>query len=928
MPSERALLIKQRQQEALQRQKQEIAERDAIRKEKALGITSHSAQHNDNTPQTLHDLFNSRYKPTPNQAPPINNNPENARLRAYEQKRARFLAKKYAEMQQSQPQSTQPPYNFPIQQSQPIPHPTFNTQHEPSYNHNQQIEHTQRNQPTQHSSHNIQQPTYNTAPQAPVTYPPMQQFQNVPQTHNLQNIYENPSPKYISSEKCKSNVNDKYDNEHELRKQKRAEQEQYRQQLIEQMRQNDNKNKHVNKNERNEYFASMSPNEFHENEKELKRAKQEQYRQELLQQMRENENKNKSINKISEPKCNMYDNEYELRKQKKAKQEQYKRELLEQMRQHENKYQSINKTNTEYSEYFGSLSPNELGKNDKEIKRAKQEKYRQELLQQMREQQMKNNKSVNTHRRNNNTSQYKLFNDEKKQMEYIDENKKYNYAKQLEEQVKLKELEKMAEKEKKLLEDRKMLMGGGFLDGFGNNKMKIRETYSPQMHSNIYNSKTPQKYLIESRHDSNLTGLAIGYDNIDKKKEILDKKALYKMELDRQCKELQEKKRRDKLQAEQEAVQLEEKIKKDRQQILKDKYREDLQQQMKDLNERRTKQKVFEDKQDMKLELKIERDRKELRNQLVDNIQNSGIFGKDADIEKLQKAKKQELYQQELKQQAIEAKRKKMEKEREEKEKERQLELKIQKELDELQEKYQREKEMEANMSNLSNIGSVVKIPNVKRSNVNNTFKNMNTSTHMANVSHEIIPKSSNIGVFKNMNMSNASFMNNNIQEQPLSARNPIIEHNSYDKINNKRPSTSKKMYQELLNLKKDLLENQKMIREELQIHKQQIHQQIATVSNQTDNDKLEQTKSKTFKNEMSKISNEIENLKNVLLKQQNKSNPKRKKTPIIKIMENNKKVSEFRIIDDEISLKNIIDKSSKFIPCSVPQTPIRPDTN
>ena len=89
MSSERALLIKQRQQEALRRQKEEIAERDAIRKQKELGITASSQPSmNNQTPQTVHDLFNSRFKPTTESQMHSYNNHDNnsgadARLKAY-----------------------------------------------------------------------------------------------------------------------------------------------------------------------------------------------------------------------------------------------------------------------------------------------------------------------------------------------------------------------------------------------------------------------------------------------------------------------------------------------------------------------------------------------------------------------------------------------------------------------------------------------------------------------------------------------------------------------------------------------------------------------------------------------------------------------------------------------------------------------------
>merc|ERR1712007_24859 len=98
--------------------------------------------------------------------------------------------------------------------------------------------------------------------------------------------------------------------------------------------------------------------------------------------------------------------------------------------------------------------------------------------------------------------------------------------------------------------------------------------------------------------------------------------------------------------------------------------------------------------------------------------------------------------------------------------------------------------------------------------------------------------------------------MNKPAQTKPLSARNSL-----------QRPpsASSSKLFQELLNLKQDLLQNQQMIRQELQIHKEQINEQIAAKSEN-------ETKSKTFENEMSKyhnrISTEIEDLKKAIIKQ------------------------------------------------------------
>merc|ERR1719295_1494514 len=87
------------------------------------------------------------------------------------------------------------------------------------------------------------------------------------------------------------------------------------------------------------------------------------------------------------------------------------------------------------------------------------------------------------------------------------------------------------------------------------------------------------------------------------------------------------------------------------------------------------------------------------------------------------------------------------------------------------------------------------------------------------------------------------------------------------------RPSTSKKMLDELLSLKQDLLQNQQMIRSELAMHKQQINEQIANVSNQKERRKEPETqhleRSNTFHHEMNKyhdrISSEIENLRKAI---------------------------------------------------------------
>merc|ERR1712129_365954 len=71
-----------------------------------------------NAPKSMQDLFKARYKPSTNQtsnAPKGDSDAEAARLKLYEQKRAKFLAKKRAKSQQQQPQIPHPPES----QSQP-----------------------------------------------------------------------------------------------------------------------------------------------------------------------------------------------------------------------------------------------------------------------------------------------------------------------------------------------------------------------------------------------------------------------------------------------------------------------------------------------------------------------------------------------------------------------------------------------------------------------------------------------------------------------------------------------------------------------------------------------------------------------------------------------------------------------------------------
>merc|ERR1719244_118586 len=163
-----------------------------------------------------------------------------------------------------------------------------------------------------------------------------------------------------------------------------------------------------------------------------------------------------------------------------------------------------------------------------------------------------------------------------------------------------------------------MLIGGGFLDGFGKNplpRVQIQNSYSPQIPSPTEQSFKPHHHALNPRGDDgvnhrdrsrrgSVNAVAFGRDQTARDQEVVDRQQRYKEELDRQMAERERK---------------------------------------------RNAEKCKEREEEMRLELKVKRDRELLAKQ---QLKEGGIFGVDADRAKLDRARKQELFQEELRRQS------------------------------------------------------------------------------------------------------------------------------------------------------------------------------------------------------------------------------------------------------------------------------------
>ena len=148
---------------------------------------------------------------------------------------------------------------------------------------------------------------------------------------------------------------------------------------------------------------------------------------------------------------------------KRAKQEKYRRELMEQMAAHQQKEKSASTgplgRNRADRGHDGFTSALPMGSSGEEDKRTKQERYRRELMQQMKEQEITQKQSGNRHGQQNRgdhcRGQSTFY--EQKEIEENHDDQKQQYAMQLEEQMRLRKLTEVAEKERQLLEDKKMV---------------------------------------------------------------------------------------------------------------------------------------------------------------------------------------------------------------------------------------------------------------------------------------------------------------------------------------------------------------------------------------------------------------------------------------------------------------------------------------
>merc|ERR1712228_447572 len=308
-----------------------------------------------------------------------------------------------------------------------------------------------------------------------------------------------------------------------------------------------------------------------------KKAKQEAYRLELMQQMQQQKVQKPPVDIYKSEDAPKYFDKFDEAKVKKQKQEEYRMELMKQMQMKQNKVQIRASNNRHVStQQFGtSLSPLKSQQNAQEAKRAKQEKYRLELMEQMKEKEAKQvfkRSDVTRH-------------SEMKQREDFEEDRQQKYALELEQQMKLKRLTKMAEKEQEMLEERRNTMNGSFLDGFGNNP--IPQMSAPAIPSQTAYKMELDLQMKEKERKSFLEQDKSRYSNVEKEQyqaighhdraqdAKLEKMNQYKRDLDEQRRELQARKDAQKRKEDEEAMRLEQKIKHDREQLVKQKAVED-----------------------------------------------------------------------------------------------------------------------------------------------------------------------------------------------------------------------------------------------------------------------------------------------------------------------------------------------------------------
>ena len=267
-------------------------------------------------------------------------------------------------------------------------------------------------------------------------------------------------------------------------------------------------------------------------------------------------------------------------------------------------------------------------------------------------------------------------------------------------------------------------------------------------------------------------------------------------------------------------------------------YKEELDRQMIDLERKRNAEKEKQLEEERKLEMKVKRDREQLAKQ---QQKEGGIFGKDMEREKVDRARKQEQFQEELRRQSEERKRKKEEEKRKEKERERKLEEKIQREMRELQNRHQIEKqreqtlgEMPLNGGNAGGAGSVPNEPGIQlfvskkpRKPIPETnIEPMVTAVTAPSIPTAVVsapPVPTVVHHQPAISKPVPMIMQHPVETVPNLVNVRNIRPSSGRRMDDNRPSTSKKMIQEILALKQDLLQNQKMIRDELAVHKQQV---------------------------------------------------------------------------------------------------------
>ena len=226
------------------------------------------------------------------------------------------------------------------------------------------------------------------------------------------------------------------------------------------------------------------------------------------------------------------------------------------------------------------------------------------------------------------------------------------------------------------------------------------------------------------------------------------------------------------------------------------------------------------------------------------------------------------MFQEELRRQSEEKKRKKEEEQRMEKEKERKLEDKIQREMKELQSKYEEEKHRDLTIGTAplkdddgpnvqlfvpkkkppmkpiheATVEPVVNLVNAPRANppqivaapnvIAPNFPTQNVPAPNVAAPYAPGPRANPSQIMPTPNVAAPYFPTQNVAAQyapgpmmvnqhpmglqPAMMMQPMMQSAG-------RPSTSKKMFEELLSLKQDLLTNQQMIRNELAMHKQQV---------------------------------------------------------------------------------------------------------